>query len=177
MTSIRPSGPEAIPLPSSAASIGQGLATAPSLGAQAVSAGLCEGFPDGPLSELLRYPDDRQRSQQQVLEALEDEAVALDLHDRAALGRAVNRLIEATRRYAKYMYQKTLALLEASTSEAPDVMHEVFGERSWRDSLDAALAPLTGINLSPENVTEFIKAIDGATRGVEAAQQALTSQP
>jgi hypothetical protein len=172
MTSIRSTGPEVIPA-SGGLPAGTGSLKAPSLAAQAISAGLCEGFPDGPLSDLLRYPDERQRSRQQVLDECETEAAELDPLDKAALGRAVQGLIEATRRYAKAMYQKSLAELAASTSDAPDVMHEIFGERSWKDQLDVALAPLAGVALSPTTVVDFIRAIESAARSVEAAQKAL----
>ncbi len=173
MSSIRPSGPG----PVSAVSGGGGASkiSGASLAEQALSAGMSEGFPEGPLSELLRYPDERQRSKQDALD-LADEAAdeqGLDFSDKAALARSMTALVQATTTYSAEVYRIAIALLAASDSEAFDVVHDSFGSSSWRERLNDAVRPMHDIGLSASTAQAFISAIESAARQIEAARKAL----
>jgi hypothetical protein len=173
MSSIRPSGPGAVSAVSGGG--GAGKTSGASLAEQALSAGMSEGFPQGPLSELLRYPDERQRSRQDALD-LADEAAdehGLDFSDKAALARSMAALVEATTTYSAEVYRIAIALLASSDSEAVDVVHDTFGSSSWRERLDEAVRPMRAVGLSAQTAQEFIGAIETAARQIETARKAL----
>ncbi len=173
MTSIRATGPGNISTVSS--STGTTSSPGNSLGQKAVGAGLCEGFPQGPLSELLRYPDEHQHSRQETLDQADDAAdeLGLDFSDKAALARSMAALVDATTTYAADVYRIAVALLATNNSDAFDVVHEAFGNSSWRERLDDAIKPLLETGLSQQTAQTFIRAVETAAHKIEQDRTAL----
>ncbi len=173
MTVIRPAGPGPVSVVGS--TTGSASASGSSLAQQAVGAGLCEGFPEGPLSELLRYPDEKHHSRQETLDMSDEAAdeLGLDFSDKAALARSMAALVDATTTYAADVYRIAVALLASNGSDAPDVVHEAFGNTSWRERLDEATRPLLENGLSRQTAQDFIRAVEMAARTIEADRKTL----
>ncbi len=173
MTGIGPAGPGTVSAVGS--TTGGAQASSGTLAQQAVGAGLCEGFPEGPLSELLRYPDERQRTRQETLDMSDEAAdeLGLDFSDKAALARSMAALVDATTTYAADVYRIAVALLANNDSDSPDVVHEAFGNTSWRERLDDATKPLLESGLSRQTAQEFIRAVETAARTIESDRKTL----
>jgi hypothetical protein len=157
---------------------GSSAAAGTTLSDSALGAGLSEGFPQGPLGELLRYPDERKRKKKDALELAEEmaEEAGLEFADRAALARAAGRLVDATHRYAQDVYKLAVSLVEGSNSEAVDIVHEAFGNRSWKDLLDEASAPLIGLELNVAKAQDFILATESVAERIESTRASLPQQ-